>query len=193
MNRPGTLTNHRLTWAAASFLPLLVAVLLTAGRSAMAGDERTLFGWVEWVTVHPPGIRLKAKLDTGAATSSLHALDIERFRRDGKRHVRFTIVDPETGERYRLERPLTRDVRIREYSQGFNRRPVVQLGMCIGTLYREEEFTLTDRRGFIYKVLVGRNHMEDMIMVDPSDTFTQKPSCGRRGDDARDGNGSVSE
>ena len=71
---------------------IVVAALLLGPRVAEA-DERDIFGWVERVVLREAGFELKAKLDTGAETSSLDAVDIRRFKRGGESWVRFTIED----------------------------------------------------------------------------------------------------
>ena len=70
-------------------LALFPALLLLAGQ-ALAAD-RPVFGWVEKTTIEPWGVELKAKLDSGALTSSLHATDVEIFEKDGDDWVRFTV------------------------------------------------------------------------------------------------------
>ena len=54
---------------------------------------------------------------------------------------------------------------------------MVKLGICLGTIYREEEVTLVDRSGFNYQLLIGRNFTRDDFLVDPGKTFTTSPSC----------------
>lgn len=159
------------------------ALLLTLffASSGLAADEpasRSIFGWVERVEIFPEGISLKAKMDTGATTSSLNALNKEAFRRDGERWIAFDIIDPETPDsKVRLERKVTRYVRIIRHDGEHQRRPVVTIGLCMGSVYREEEMNLVDRTQLNYQALVGRNHMAGAIVVDPAETFTQSPRC----------------
>jgi hypothetical protein len=159
------------------------ALLLTLSVASanLAGDEpeaRSIFGWVERVEILPEGIPLKAKMDTGATTSSLNALNKERFRRDGERWIAFDIIDPATPDnKVRLERRITRYVRIVRHDGQHQRRPVVRIGLCMGSIYREEEMNLIDRTELNYQALVGRNHMAGVIVVDPAETFTQSPNC----------------
>lgn len=171
-----------------SFLvAVLLALALSDGAKSGEPDARTIHGWVERIEILPEGISLKAKMDTGATTSSLNALNMQTFRRDGKRWIAFDINDPENADNtVRMERPITRHVRIVRHGGELQRRPVVAIGLCIGPHYREEEMTLIDRTQLNYQALVGRNHMRGIILVDSAETFLQKPRCAPGTEDAGD-------
>jgi hypothetical protein len=161
---------------------LLAALFLLGAPSVLADDKpdkrvKEIFGWIEWVAVGDNGTRLKAKLDTGATTSSITAEDIEHFKRDGDKWVRFTIRDEHLEGVEVIEAPLARHVRIRRHGGQTQRRPVVKLGLCVGDIYRERQFSLIDRSGFNYPVLIGRNYMRDYVLVDSDVIYTQEPSC----------------
>ncbi len=160
-------------------LRLLVAgfVLLVAPAVADPPEQRDLVGWVERVYLADVGFELKAKLDTGAETSSLDAVDIRRFRRRGESWVRFTVEDPESGDEVRLERPLVRRVWIKRHGAESQRRPVVELTFCLGEHERQVEFSLIDRSHFIYPVLLGRSALAGIAVVDPHETFIHDPDC----------------
>ena len=159
----------------------LLLMLLFVMPTAYAGDgskDKQIFGWIEHAIVSDQQVDLKAKLDTGATTSSLHAVNVHRFKRDGRSMVRFDIEDPEEGHRVTLERPLARKVRIKESDTGeYSSRPVVELWFCIGNVGRTVEVNLVDRSHFNYPLLVGRNFLAGEILVDADETFTQSPSC----------------
>lgn len=159
-----------------------IALALCLPSAAFAGepvDGRTLelFGWVERVELLKGELSLKAKLDTGAATSSLDAANIERFEREGERWVRFEIAHPETGEPLKVEKPIVRNVRIVRHSGEHQRRPVVHLDVCFGPFLREVEFSLIDRSSFIYPVLLGRSALQNFALVDSGSTFINYPDC----------------
>jgi hypothetical protein len=157
---------------------VLLGLALVVSAKAGEPDVRTIHGWVERIEILPEGISLKAKMDTGATTSSLNALNKQTFRRDGKRWIAFDIIDPEDPENtVRIERPITRHVRIARHDGDFQRRPVVSIGLCIGPHYREEEMNLIDRTELNYQALVGRNHMAGIILVDSAETFLHRPRC----------------
>lgn len=128
-------------------------------------------GSVEWVKIEQTGQRLEARMDTGAVSSSLHAVDVVRFERDGDRWVRFRTLDPKTGENtLELERPLSRNVRILQHADDPDRRPVVLFRARVGDVEREVEFTLADRTHFQFPVLIGRNFLADHLLVDSART-----------------------
>ncbi len=144
---------------------------------ATAQEGKHIFGWVENVGFADFEFELKAKLDTGAATSSLDARNVRRFKRGKKRYVSFTVIDRKTGEEVNLELNYVRTVRIKRHGMDNQRRPIVFITVCLGTLTREVEVTLTDRSEFLYPVLLGRSFLEGYTIVDPSLTFTNKPQC----------------
>ncbi len=151
-----------------------------AANETPPDESKHIVGWVERVTVVPIGFPVKAKLDTGARTSSIHAEDIERFERDGEKWVRFTIAveDPDdVVRRTRLERPLFRNVRIKDHDDVSDRRAVVELGFCIDGRSERAQFTLADRSRFIYPVLLGRRFLADRYVIDPAKTFEASPTC----------------
>lgn len=172
--------RRRLAAAALSLLCLPIAALSNDSRDARSLE---IFGWVERVELLDGELSVKAKLDTGAATSSLDAASIERFQRDGKRWVRFVVVDPETDESFELERRVVRNVRIVQHRGEHQRRPVVMLDVCFGPVRKEVEFSLINRSNFIYPVLLGRSALEGTALVDPSDTFVNYPDCDDAGSD----------
>lgn len=125
-----------------------------------------VFGWVEWCVIGDEKLRMKARLDTGAKTSSLHAEDVELFERDGAKWVKFTTVSNDE-KRVMIERPLVRIARIRK--AGFDKldeRYVVDLNISIDGVHRHGEFTLSEREHMNYPVLVGRNLIVEFGLVD---------------------------
>ena len=158
----------------------LVVLLVSLGAPGLeATDERVILGWIEEVVIGDGQLRLEAKLDTGADTSSLDAKHIRRLRRksSGERFVEFDVLDPSTGDRVRFKEPLVRMARIKQHSGRSQERPVVALDVCVGSISRRVEFTLADRRVFDYPVLLGREAMEGVIIVDPAIEATSEPTC----------------
>lgn len=162
-----------------SFFRLIVLCLLVSGSLFGCGNDSTstggacksALGWVEFVTLKPSGIVAKAKLDTGAKTSSLQADNIEMFTRDGKQWVRFTYERKRRAavhgmpavphQRQVIEAPLKRMVRIKQHTVDFVERPAIDMDIQIGDKTYTTEFTLTSRDAFIYPVLLGRRFLED--------------------------------
>lgn len=149
----------------------------STGKStgARLGDKQVV-GAVEKVFITPPGKILPARIDTGAVTSSLNAHNIQKFERNGDEWVHFTIVNPENSEEYTLERPLVRSAKIiQALSQEADRRPVVELGVTVGGINQIAQFTLSDRSHMEHPVLIGRNVLKDVMVVDVSETYIAPP------------------
>lgn len=168
-------------------MPKVVTTLLSsfamvaalANSQAFASDDQ-VFGWVENATLHPWGTEVKAKLDSGALTSSLDARDIEMFEKDGEEWVRFRLKleDQESGEVFsdELERPLYRELRVRG-AGGKDERPVVLLNVCMGDKIYEEQFSLRNREDMNYPLLLGRRTISHLGLLDVRETFMQDPTC----------------
>lgn len=158
----------------------LTALLLVLTSSAVAEKDqpgKVIAGWVERVTVLD--IRdnpIKAKLDSGANTSSIHAIDIKKFERDGDDWVRFKFVDKD-GDSKEMERPQVRGVKIKDLDGGADHRPVIELDMCFDGRIHKTQFTLSDRSGFNYRILLGRRFLGDVAVIDPGTTFLTKEHC----------------
>ncbi len=114
-------------------------------------------------------LALPARIDTGAETASLDARNIELFERNGRRWVRFEIVHPQSGDLLPVERKLKRMVAIVQSNTAESeRRPVIVMGITIGDIAQTAEFTLSNRSHLDYQVLVGRNILKDVMIVDVS-------------------------
>ncbi|MGB5544195.1 MAG: ATP-dependent zinc protease [Gammaproteobacteria bacterium] len=169
--------NADIRWPVAVLTILSLLMCSAVRASAEPPGNKIVFGWIEQVRVSAAGLVLEAKLDTGADTSSLHARNIHGFKRQGVRMVRFEIENPETGELVQLERKRMRGVRIREHNGGYQRRPVVEMWVCLGQLKKRIEVNLVDRSQFNYPFLIGRSAMHGEIIVDPDRSFTTSPEC----------------
>jgi len=135
----------------------------------VATGDILLVGELEQVWLQNLQLALPARIDTGAETASLDARNIEIFERDGRRWVRFEILHPETGEPLSMERRLKRMVSILQASTTEpERRPVIKLDLTIGHVSQTAEFTLSDRSHLDYQVLIGRNILQDVMVVDVS-------------------------
>lgn len=175
MRRLSIVTDRRVRIVA-----LLGAGLLSiAAACADAGDGRhsktEIMGWIENIALYPGGLELAAKLDTGARTSSVDVSGYEKFSRDGRQWVRFRVAN-RNGASVGFERPVVRIARIRRSEGKTVERPVVMLGLCLGTHYRDVEVNLAKRSHLNYAMLIGRSSMEG-IAVDPSRKFMADATC----------------
>ena len=157
-------------------LTLFFAVLLLWFSTAYLVHAKEVVGWVEKVQIFPGELVVKAKIDSGAKTSSLNCKCYNFFERDGKEWVKFTVVN-EAGDTIELEQPVVRIAKIKRHYNEKQERPVVKLGLCLANTYKETEFTLIDRSGLNYQILVGRQYLEDEFLIDPGETYTRKPAC----------------
>jgi hypothetical protein len=154
----------------------LIAVTAILAPVDLYGQDKQSVGWIEKALVLPVNIVLDAKLDTGADTSSVNAVDINKFDRDGETWVRFTIVG-KTGEKVTVERKLVGVAEIKRHQGPAQKRLVVSLGICVGRHYAETEVNLIDRSRFKYPLLLGRRFMAGRLLPDPSVEYTVEPSC----------------
>ncbi|MGJ8581891.1 MAG: RimK/LysX family protein [Psychromonas sp.] len=135
--------------------------------------DKTVLGQAEWIYVTKAKENFKARIDTGATTSSINAVKIQAFERDGKEWVKFNITHDKDGKEKFIEAPVLRYVKILQSSEPgeFDRRPVVELHVRIGGVAHKSEFTLTDRQHMDFPVLIGRSFIQDVILVDVSQDY----------------------
>jgi len=163
-------------------LILLVSLVMfpSIALSDSANPGKVIAGWVENISIGAPPVLLKAKLDTGAKTSSIHAENIREFRKEGKRWVRFDLILGNAKGMYQahtFERPRIRKVWIKNHDGNHDGRPIVSLDFCFDGRVHGSEFTLTNRSEFIYPVLLGRQFLRGVAVVDTSDTFLTQAKC----------------
>lgn len=148
----------------------LLSLVLLIGGGAPAAQEKIMVGAVENVLLLPWGLSLPARIDTGAATSSLDARNITV---KGKT-VEFHLPGAYGGHKARL--PIERWSSIKTAALQ-ERRPVVSVEMCIGSRRVRTQVNLNDRSQVTYPLLIGRNTLEQGFIVDPGVSFLAPPSC----------------
>jgi hypothetical protein len=131
--------------------------------------------------IEPGGLKLKAKLDTGAKTSSMRAKVLKEYKKDGHTWISYQVVNGQ-NESITLDSRVVRWVRIKKKDSkaGFLRRPVVRLGFCMADKFIIGEVNLSPRTGFLYPVLVGRNMLKRHILIDTHKTLTTEPTCNTK-------------
>ncbi|PMJ98391.1 ATP-dependent zinc protease [Vibrio sp. 10N.261.55.A7] len=136
-------------------------------------DGKLILGDQEWVYI--PGLKqsFKARVDTGATTSSLSAQDIVQFERDGKDWVKFKMDMGDTVSK-EIALPIQRWVKIRQASsEETDKRPVIVAWVQVGDLKEKTEFTLSDREHMKFSILLGRSFFKDVAVVDVSKKYVQ--------------------
>ena len=155
---------------------LLVALLAVIPAPAASAAERQTIGYLEMVRIYPGEITLRAKIDSGAATSSIDVGKIEEFDHGGEPWVRFRLAYG-GGEGLLVERPLVRIANVQRSGTPVQNRYVIKLGICLGGYYKEGQVNLSDRTGMSYRILIGRRFLEDRFLIDTSAKHLTKPEC----------------
>lgn len=139
---------------------------------------KVVVGEIEKFYLVGAGIIHDARIDSGAETSSLDARNITRFERDSNNWVRFDVPKPDSDDYVTMESEISRRVKIiQSSSDEAERRVVVELQFMIGNHRQQAEFTLTDRGHLSHRVLVGRNILRDVMLIDVGKEFaTELPS-----------------
>jgi hypothetical protein len=153
-------------------------MLQQASPGRMSG--RTPLGWREWIELPDLQIpRIKAKIDTGARTSALHAFHVEPFTREGQPWVRFAIhpLQGDTDRQVECEAAV-KDRRVVRDSGGHEElRYVIDTEVKIGEDRFRAEMTLTDRDTMAFRVLLGRTALRARYVIHPGRSYLQgKPT-----------------
>lgn len=152
----------------------LILVLTFATLFFLTGtvnaEKKITIGLVEDVILLPWGVKLPARIDTGAATSSLDARELKI--QDNM--AEFKLPDPYGGVQMRL--PII-DWRTIRSAAGRERRPVVEITVCIGPKLFPIKVNLNDRSMVKYPLIIGRNALRKYFVVDCMKSNCLPPIC----------------
>lgn len=138
--------------------------------------ESFIIGWEEWLSLPDLGLpAIKAKVDTGARTSALHAHNIEPFGPAGAPLVRFTVnpIAGKTEVEVNCSAPIVDRREVTSSNGERESRYVILTHASIGTRTWPIEITLTNRETMSYRMLLGRQAIQDDMFVDPAASFRQ--------------------
>lgn len=137
-------------------------------------QNKIILGSEEWCTFPELGIpSIKARVDSGAKTSALHAKNIAPFVKDGRNFVKFDVNPIQNNIKtvVHCEAPLV-DKRVVKSSSGFReQRYVIQTSLEIGDSKWVIEMTLTNRDSMGFRMLLGREAMSGRVLVDPEQQY----------------------
>ncbi|MFK7861360.1 MAG: ATP-dependent zinc protease [Granulosicoccus sp.] len=135
-----------------------------------------VIGWREWVSLPDIGLpAVKAKVDTGARTSAIHASEIKRFKyKDGSDWVAFTVMPIQRVSSIvrRCEAPLVDIRKVTDSGGHSEERYFITTNVVIGDLVRSVEITLAQRTDMLFRMLLGRTSMIPGIVVNPQLSYT---------------------
>lgn len=136
--------------------------------------ELPVIGWREWITFPQLGVGpIKAKIDTGARSSSLHAFNLETFERDGKTFVRFHVhpIQRSREGTVEVEAELLEYRRVRSSSGQAAKRPVIVTTVEVLGSTWPIELTLANRDQMGFRVLLGREAYRGRLLVDAGKSY----------------------
>ena len=140
----------------------------------MSTGSRGIIGWREWVALPELNLpAIKAKVDTGARTSTLHAFLIEPYSRDGSDMVRFLIHPIQRNLDFQIEchAPIYDFREVTDSGGHREMRYVIQSTIVINERSWPIELTLTNRDTMRFRMLLGRRAMENQFLFDPGNSY----------------------
>lgn len=142
--------------------------------------RRKTIGWREWVAMPEFGVtEIKAKVDTGADNSSLHAFNLERFEEGGVNMVRFEIHPRQRKRRPSIEcvAPVATERKVKNPGGRLELRPVIRTTLIVAGEEVEALVNLTTRDEMTFRMLLGRRTVRKHFVIDPGRSYLgERPS-----------------
>ena len=140
-----------------------------------APDHRPVVGWREWIRLPDllGGGWIKAKVDTGARTSAIHAWDVHEEARDGAPWVRFQLHPRQHDDTHVVEAaaPLVEQREVRSSNGEVELRPVIETTLVLCVERYPVELTLNNRDQMGFRMLLGRSGLARRALVDPGVSY----------------------
>jgi hypothetical protein len=140
----------------------------------LSSSEMLRVGWREWVQLADLGVAaIKAKIDTGARTSALHAFAIEPFRQGGALWVRFEVhpMQPGNAVKIKCEAPTIDERSVRNSGGQLERRLIIRTLLMLGDRSWPIELALANRDQMGFRMLLGRTALEGRALIEPGRSF----------------------
>jgi len=135
---------------------------------------KAVLGWREWVGLPDLGIgRIKAKIDTGARTSCLHAFRTEPYTENGERRVRFWVhpVQNDLHQSVECDAKVLDERTVSDSGGHKEQRLVIETTLVVGDLSWPVEMTLTNRDSMRFRMLLGRTAMAGRSEIYPEASY----------------------
>lgn len=150
--------------------------MLKANRKKNGKREKLHIGWKEWCALPELNIKeIKAKIDTGACTSALHAMVLSISEYKGQKFIRFRVY-PHQGDRYAPKICKARLIANRFVMSSNGQREkryVIRTTVTVGKSSFATEITLTDRSPLRFRMLLGRMALRKHFLIEPSKSHIQ--------------------
>jgi hypothetical protein len=147
-------------------------------QATARGKDTLKIGWREWVGLPELGVdAVKAKIDTGARTSALHAWKIEPFRRGGMLWVKFEVhpIQRSDARKVICEARATDERTVRNSGGGVERRYIIETELKLGDHVWPIELALTNRDQMGSRMLLGRTALGRRALIVPNRSFLASP------------------
>jgi hypothetical protein len=138
------------------------------------GKDKIIVGWREWISV--PGLNIKgikAKIDTGARTSALHAINLKPFEKDGQLKIKFGVYPLQRRNDIvvNCQADITDHRRVTSSDGQSEMRYIVHASIQLGNLSWPVELSLTNRKSMRFRMLLGRTAVKNIVLVDPAKSY----------------------